>query len=114
MFPKIEEEGEDMAGSPADFSTILELQQFRKLYEEQEERVNIRLAEKDEQITKLRETISQRNAELQELRSESAAMSRELEKSHNEYTRMRQEAQGKIDKLSERIKELNQQVLSVK
>ena len=91
-----------------------ELQQFRKLYEEQEERVKIRIAEKDEQIGKLRDTVSQRNAEVQELRAEVASMGRELEKGQNEYTRMRQEAQGKIDKLSERIKDLNQQVMSVK
>ena len=115
MFPKIEEEGEnDMGVSPADFSTILELQQFRKLYEEQEERVKIRLAEKDEQIAKLRGTISQRNDEVQDLRSEVASLGRELEKAQNEYARMRGEAQGKIDKLSERIKELNKQVMATR
>jgi twitching motility protein PilT len=111
MFPKIEEQGVDMGVSPADYSTILELQQFRKLYEEQEERVKIRLAERDEQIEKLRETISQRNGEVQELRGEMSAMEGEIEKARKEYTRMRDEAQGKIDKLSERIKELNQQIL---
>ncbi|MDX1644988.1 MAG: PilT/PilU family type 4a pilus ATPase [Thermoanaerobaculia bacterium] len=114
MFPKIEEEGEEMGVSTADYSAILELQEFRKLYEEQEERVKIRLAEKDEQIDKLRETVSQRNAEVQQLRTEQAAQAKELEKARAEYERMRQEAQAKIDKLSERIKELNQQVMSVK
>ena len=38
----------------------------------------------------------------------------DIEKARGEYNRMRQEAQGKIDKLSERIKELNQQIMSVK
>jgi twitching motility protein PilT len=111
MFPRIEEQGVDMGVSPADYSTILELQQFRKLYEEQEERVKIRLAERDEQIEKLRDTISQRNSEVQELRGEMSAMEGEIEKARKEYSRMRDEAQGKIDKLSERIKELNQQIL---
>jgi twitching motility protein PilT len=114
MFPKIEEQGGEMGVSSADYSTILELQQFRKLYEEQEERVKLRLAERDEQIEKLRETISHRNGEVQELRSEMTAMEGEIEKARGEYSRMRQEAQEKIEKLSERIKELNQQMLSVK
>ncbi len=114
MFPKIEEEGGEMSVSASDYSTILELQQFRKLYEEQEERVKIRLAERDDQIKKLRETASQRNTEVQELRAEMAAMEGELDKARNEYQRMRQEGQSKIDKLSERIKELNQQILSVR
>ncbi len=39
------------------------------------------------------------------------AMESEIEKARKEYSRMRDEAQGKIDKLSERIKELNQQIL---
>jgi len=114
MFPRIEEQGGEMGVSPADYSTILELQQFRKLYEEQEERVKIRLAERDDQIKKLRETTSQRNSEVQELRAEMSAMEVELEKARSEYQRMRQEGQTKIDKLSERIKELNQQILKVK
>jgi len=114
MFPKIEEQGGEMGVSSADYSTILELQQFRKLYEEQDERVKIRLAERDEQIEKLRETISQRNGEVQELRGEMTAMEGEIEKARSEYTRMRQEAQEKMDKLSERIKDLNQQIMSVK
>lgn len=114
MFPKIEEQGGEMGVSTADYSTILELQQFRKLYEEQEERVKLRLGEKDEQIAKLRDTISQRNAEVQELRSEMSAIEQELEKSRSEYTRMRQEAQEKMEKLSDRIKELNNQIMSVK
>ncbi len=114
MFPRIEEQGGEMGVSPSDYSTILELQQFRKLYEEQEERVKIRLAERDDQIKKLRETTSQRNSEVQELRAEMSAMEVELEKARSEYQRMRQEGQSKIDKLSERIKELNQQILKVK
>ena len=43
-----------------------------------------------------------------------SAMEGEIEKARSEYQRMRQEGQGKIDKLSERIKDLNQQILKVK
>ncbi len=114
MFPRIEEMGEDMSVSSADYSTILELQEFRKLYEDQEERVKIRLGEKDEQIEKLRDTLSERTAEVQQLRSDVGEMRRDLERAQSEYDRMRQEAQAKIDKLSERIKDLSQQVVGVR
>ncbi|MGH7341571.1 MAG: type IV pilus twitching motility protein PilT, partial [Candidatus Rokuibacteriota bacterium] len=50
MFPKIEEKGGEMSPSTSDFSQILELQQFRRMYEEQEEKTKIRLAERDEKI----------------------------------------------------------------
>jgi twitching motility protein PilT len=114
MFPKIEELGGDMGVSSADYSTILELQEFRKLYEDQEERVKIRLGEKDEQIAKLRDSVSERNAEVQQLRGEIGNLRHELDKARSEYDRMRGEAQARIDKLSERIKDLSQQVVGVR
>ena len=45
MFPGIEERGGDMSPSTADFSQIMELQQYRKLYEEQEEKAKLQMAE---------------------------------------------------------------------
>jgi len=38
-------------------------------------------------------------------------MDRQTDKLRNEYSRLRKEAQEKIDKLSERIKELNQKLI---
>ena len=111
MFPAIEERGGDMSPTTADFSQIMELQQFRKLYEEQEEKVKIRLADKEEEVQRLDQTIADRDTQLQEVRSQMEEMERQADKLRNEYARLRKEAQEKIDKLSERIKELNQKLM---
>lgn len=111
MFPAIEERGGDMSPTTADFSQIMELQQFRKLYEEQEEKVKIRIGEKEEEIHRLDQTIAERDTQVQELRAQIEEMERQADKLRNEYARLRKEAQEKIDKLSERIKELNQKLM---
>ena len=113
MFPDIEEQGGAAnMSSPNDFSEILELQQYRKLYEEQEERHGARLAEKDARIEELRGALGERDAQMQELRSRVSEHGQEMDKLRNEYNRMKRESQEKVDKLSERIKELNQRLLS--
>jgi predicted DNA binding CopG/RHH family protein len=104
MFPMIEERGGDMTPSTSDFSQILELQQFRRLYEEQEEKVKIRLGEKDERIATAEARVADRNAEIAELRQRLDELSRDREKMKTDYNRLRVEAQEKIDKLMERIK----------
>jgi twitching motility protein PilT len=114
MFPQIEERGGDMSPSTADFSQILELQQFRRLYEEQEEKVKIRLQEKDERITDLETALTARDDQGRELQARIQEMNREMERMRGDYTRLRQEAQEKIDKLMERIKELNQRLMGPK
>src|SRR6266545_881868 len=91
MFPKIEERGGEVATS--DFSEIVELQQFKRLYEEQEEKVKLILSEKEMEISALHGAIRERDVQTEEL------------------GRLRQEAQEKIDKLMERIKELNQRLM---
>jgi twitching motility protein PilT len=110
MFPKIEEVGTDMA-STSDFSQILELQEFRKLYEEQEEKIKIKLAEKDRQLAAIQAQLEERDRHLDEARQRIQSMSQEREKLRADYNRLRQEAQEKIDKLMERIKELNQRLM---
>jgi len=110
MFPKIEEAGADMA-STSDFSQILELQQFRKLYEEQEEKVKIRIGEKDQQIEALKGQVQERDRQMEEVRQQIQELSQERERMRSDYNRLRQEAQEKIDKLMERIKELNQRLM---
>jgi twitching motility protein PilT len=114
MFPKIEERGGDMAPSSADFSEILELQQYRRLYEEQEEKVRLRLAEKDERIEEARTALTVRDEQIRELQGRLQEQQREVERLRGDYARLRQEAQEKIDKLMERIKELNQRLMGVK
>jgi len=111
MFPKIEERGGDMAPSTSDFSQILELQQFRRLYEEQEEKIKIRLAERDEKIADAEARIADRNAQIADLKARVEELNHDREKMKNDYNRLRAEAQEKIDKLMERIKELNQRLI---
>jgi twitching motility protein PilT len=110
MFPKIEEHGGDMATS--DFSQIVELQEFRRLYEEQEEKVKIRLGEKDEVIEQLNGRIADRDQQMEALRQQIQSLQEEQDRMSNDYGRLKQEAQEKIDKLMERIRQLNQRLIN--
>ena len=111
MFPNIEERGGQMSPSTADFSEILMLQQYRKLYEEQEEKNRSQMSEKDERITDLESAIAARNDQLRDLEKRIQEMHGEIDKVRADYNRLRQEAQEKIDKLMDRIKELNQRLI---
>jgi twitching motility protein PilT len=111
MFPTIEERGGDMSPSTADFSQILELQQFKRLYEEQEEKNKIRLGERDETIRGLEQSIADRENEVGVARAQLEELNDQQQQLRSEYNRLRQEAQEKIDKLSARIKELNQRIM---
>ena len=108
MFPALAEGGDDV--SNADFAEIQELQQFRKLYEEQEEKTKLALGERDEHITKLNGSIGERDRQIQDLDQRILEMKQEGEKMRSDYGRLKEEAQQKIDKLMQRIKELNQQI----
>ncbi len=111
MFPSIEEnQGEEV--SSADFAEILELQQYRRLYEEQEEKSKINLSEKDKEIQALRGAIGERDEQIQALHQRMQEGSAEVERLRNDYTRLQGEAQQKIDKLMERIKQLNQRLVA--
>ncbi len=112
MFPDIEEKGEKMSPSTADFSQIVELQEYRKLYEEQEEKNKIRMAEKDARLLEMEQLVEERDRQIQQLGAQLEEGKRQLEKMRGEYKRLRGEAQEKIDKLAERIKELNQRLLN--
>ncbi|HZF12183.1 MAG TPA: PilT/PilU family type 4a pilus ATPase [Thermoanaerobaculia bacterium] len=111
MFPKLEvREGDEMP-TTSDFSQIVELLQFRKLFEEQEEKVKLRLAEKDQEIGEMQAAVSARDRQLEDLSQRLQEAAQEREKLRGDYARLRQEAQEKIDKLMERIKELNQRLM---
>lgn len=101
-----------MSPTTADFSQILELQQFRKLYEEQEEKVKLRLGEKDEEIEQLRDDVVRSQEQVTTLNNRLQEAAQEVERMRADYERLRQEAQEKIDKLMERIKELNQRLMA--
>jgi chromosome segregation ATPase len=111
MFPMIEERGGELSPVTSDFSQITELQQFKRLYEEQEEKIKLKLAEKDEQIVAFQQVIRQRDQQIEEIMAKMGEASQERERLRGDYARLRQEAQEKIDKLMERIKELNQKLM---
>ena len=100
-----------MSPSHSDFSQITELQQFKRLYEEQEEKIKLQLAEKDEQIVAFQQVIRQRDQQIEEIQAKMREAAQERERLRGDYARLRQEAQEKIDKLMERIKELNQKLM---
>lgn len=100
-----------MSPSTADFSEILMLQQYRKLYEEQEEKTKLRLTEKDERIGELEGVIHQRDEVIREYEKRLHDGGQDIERMRGDYNRLRQEAQEKIDKLMDRIKELNQRLM---
>jgi twitching motility protein PilT len=109
MFPMIEERGGDLSPVTSDFSEIVELQQFKRLYEEQEEKTKLRFAEKDEQIAALQQTTRQRDDQIEEIKARVQELTQERERMRADYARLKQEAEEKIAKLMTRIKELNQQ-----
>jgi twitching motility protein PilT len=112
MFPSIEErfrEG-DMSPSPADFSQITELLETKRLYEEMEERHQVKLTEKDEQIQALEADLAAIRDQAEESSGSSEDLRREAEIARSEVQRVRDESQQKINALNERIRELNQQI----
>jgi twitching motility protein PilT len=112
MFPNIENREENDMPSSADFSEILQLQQFRKLYEEQDEKTKLHVGEKDEEIARLRVVIAEREEEIRAFHERLQDGGSEVERMRADYQRLKQEAQQKIDKLMERIKDLNQRLVS--
>jgi twitching motility protein PilT len=110
MFPLLEERGDEVS-VPSDFSYLIELQQFRRLYEEQEEKTKLRLTEKDEELAELAQIVRGRDEQIEDLSVRVQDAIQEREKMRADYNRLRQEAQEKIDKLMERIKELNQRLM---
>ena len=111
MFPMITEV-DTMSSSPADFSEIAQLREFRRLYEEQEEKIKVQLQLKDELVAELRQRLSESKEEsvrvetrLEEANAETVRLSAERDRVVNEN-------QAKTDKLMERIKELNQRLVT--
>jgi hypothetical protein len=111
FFPKlIEQQERDEMSSSADYSQIFELLQFRKLYEEQEEKIKIQLAEKDELIGDLRQRLARQGEDVERLRHVVTEADERVAKAENERERVAMEAKQRVDKLQERVRELNQQL----
>ncbi len=108
MFPNLEVKGGEVASS--DFAEIQELQQFRKLYEEQEEKNKLRLGDKDEELQNMAASLADRDQRIRELDERTQEMRQESDRMRSDYGRLKEEAEGKIKKLMERIKDLNQRL----
>src|SRR6202023_318126 len=102
MFPMIEERGGEILPVTSDFSQIVELQQFKRLYEEQEEKTKLRLAEKDEEIERRQSVIGSRDEQIEDFQARLQEMAEDRERPRGDYNRSLQEAQDNIDKLMER------------
>ncbi len=113
MFPEIEEkfrEG-DMAPSPGDFSKITELLEIKRLYEEAEERFNLKMREKDEQIQMLEAEIADLRRMIEERDEGESSLKQQVEQLQAERERLKAEATQKINTLNERIRDLNQKLM---
>ncbi|HVR29623.1 MAG TPA: PilT/PilU family type 4a pilus ATPase [Thermoanaerobaculia bacterium] len=109
FFPKILEQEKDMSSS-ADYSQIFELLQYRKLYEEQEEKVKIQLGEKDELIGDLRQRLTRQGEDVERLRKALSDTDERIAKLEAEKDRIAAESKQRVDKLQDRVRELNQQL----
>ena len=109
FFPKLLEQEKEMSSS-ADYSQIFELLQYRKLYEEQEEKIKIQLAEKDELVADLRQRLARQGDDVERLRRVITEADERVAKAENEKDRVAVEAKQRVDKLQERVRELNQQL----
>ena len=112
LFPHIEDKarGGEMP-STADFAEIQELMGIKRMYEEQEEKFRMRLAEKEEAMARMEEDLaefrrrqSEEGAAVKELKAENDRLRRDMES-------LKKDAQEKLHILQERIKDLNQQLL---
>ena len=100
--------------APGDFAQIVELLEIKKLYEEQEERWKSRYLEKDEQITQLEHDLAELRQEAATTTTTLVELRNQLEAGRAERERLVQEANLRIDKLNERIRELNQQLVGTR
>jgi twitching motility protein PilT len=116
LFPKIEEAQREgtVAPSPADFASIMELMEIKRLYEEQEERWKQRTLEKDELLAQIETQLAAARRDLASTGTTVAELRNQLESVRAEKDRVLRDAEARIEKLNERIRELNQQIGSGK
>ena len=112
LFPRIEEAQREgtVAPSPADFASIIELMEIKRLYEEQEERWKQRTLEKDELLAQVETQLAAARQDLASTGTTAAELRNQLESVRAEKDRVLRDAEGRIEKLNERIRELNQQL----
>ena len=115
LFPQIEErvrQGGEMAPTFSDFSQITELMDIKRLYEEQEVQWRQRLTDKDEQIENIKNDLELTRQQTTNQEDTFKEKDEEIARIRGEADRLRADAQAKINQLQERIKELNQKLMS--
>ena len=98
--------------SDNDFSAIVQLMDTKHLYEEQEERWKLRIADKDAEIARYAEQLNRAQQHDEGRGDVIAGLEEEIARLKAESERLQRENQVKITQLNERIKELNQRVLT--
>ena len=97
------EHGEPMADPLSDFSKILELQEIKKLYDELQDRHRQDVAERDEEIRRLRAENSRMDPN--QAGTETEALRAEVERVTKQAQLLRQEYEAKIERLNARLRE---------
>lgn len=101
-----------MAPSYSDFSQITELMDIKRLYEEQDVQWRQRLSEKEEEIEGMRHDLDYLRSQVSQQQGDDKARDEEIARLRGEAERLRADAQAKITQLQERIKELNQKLMT--
>ena len=101
-----DQKGEDMAQPLSDYSKIQELQEIKKLYDEQRDRHVRELAEKDEVIQHFEGDSRLKLEENTTLKTQLQSAVQEREKLKQQLTFTKNELEAKIQRLQERIQQL--------
>ncbi len=109
QFPNLHLEGEQEV-SDSDFAEIHQLMQFRQLYEEQEEKTKLLMGEKEDEVTQVQGLVAERDQTIRQRDEQIEEMRQESERMRADFGRLKEEAQQKIDKLMDRIRDLNQRI----
>src|SRR5215813_13853692 len=113
LFPEIEEEQRGgLMASDNDFSAITQLMDVKRLYEEQEEKWKLRIAEKDEEIARYGDELQSTRRSMEGRAQTISDLEEEIQRLKSENDRVARDYQAKIMQLNERIKELNQRVMA--
>ncbi len=96
-------DGETMAEPLSDFSKIVELQEIKKLYDDLQERFHRELAERDDEIARLREDQLQSGPPASQ--SETEALRSEVDRLNKQAQVLRQDYEAKIERLNARLRE---------
>jgi twitching motility protein PilT len=100
-------EDDAMAEPLSDFSKILELQEIKRLYDELQERSAADLAEKDEEIARLRAESMQQVEQEPADEGEAAKLREDNERLKRQLQLVRKDYDAKVERLNSRIRELS-------